>query len=175
MSIRNDNRTEIDFYGRVNGLTAKQIRDLLLDTWKMESPSTLYRYFVETLQTGKRVYLERPGQLNKGCDFVIFVEDLIFFSNGNDKPPRHKDLLADLRSKANSNRPEFLRLRSLIQDVYNCNPITPVISQANALTFNAGWSCEVILKVVRWFFIEQDLTYWNRTGRAMLWTEIQTI
>lgn len=175
MTIRNDNRTEIDFYGKVDGLTAKEIRDLLLDTWKLELPATLYRYFVETLLIGKRVYLERPGRLNKGCDFVIFVEDFILFGNGNDKPPRHNDLLTDLKFKANSMRTNFLYLRSLIQQVYNCDPMAPIINQANALAFKSGWSCEVILKVVRWLFIEQDLTYWNRTGRAMLWTEIQSI
>ncbi len=175
MTIRNDNRTEIDFYNRVDRLTAKDTRDLLLETWKAESPATLYRYFVETLQTGKRVYLERPAQLNKGCDFVIFVEDFILFRNGNDKPPSYKDLLSDVRSKAASDGPQFLQLRSLIQSVYNCNPMAPIINQANALAFNTGWSCEVILKVVRWFFIEQDLTYWNRTGRAMLWKGIQSI
>ncbi len=175
MTIRNDNRTEIDFYNKVDGLTTKEIRGLLLETWKAESPSTLYRYFVETMQSGKRVYIERPGRLNKGCDFVIFIEDFILFGNGNDKPPRHKDLFADLRAKAASNRHLFLQLRLLVQDVYNCNSIHPIINQASAIAFGVGWSCEVILKLVRWFFIEQDLTYWNRTGRAMLWEEIQSI
>lgn len=175
MTIRNDNRTDINFYNQVDGLSAKQIRDLLLETWKAESLGTLYRYFVETLQTGKRVYLERPGQLNKGCDFVIFVEDFILFANGNDKPPRHRDLINDLASKSNLNRAQFLQLRSLIQDVYNCNPMQPILVQASTLPVNTGWPHELVLKAVRWFFIEQDLTYWNRTGRAMLWNAIQNI
>lgn len=175
MTIRNDNRTQINFYSKVDGLSAKDIRKLLLDTWKVESAATRYRYFVETLQTGKRVYLERPGNLNKGCDFAIIVEDLNLHKNGNDKPPSYDDLLKDLRAKSVSNRNQFLQLRLLIQDVYNCNPTQPILNQVNNIALNTGWSCEIVLKLVRWFFIEQDLTYWNGRGRAMLWNEIQKI
>ena len=37
--------------------------------------------------------------LNKGCDFVVYVEDLILWKNGNDRPPKHDDVLDDLHQK----------------------------------------------------------------------------
>ena len=175
MAIRNDHRIEIEFYDRIDELPREETRNLLLETWKAEAPTTQYRYYVEILQTEKRIYLERPGRLNKGCDFVILVEDLILYNNGNDKPPRHQDLIADLRSKEVSDRLQFLRLRSLIKSVYECDSLDSIINQANRLTLCVGWPSEVILKIVKWFFIEQDITYWNRTGRQMLWNEIHSI
>ena len=60
MTLRNDDRIEINLQGQVEHSQQSDIRSFLLDTWKAESPGTQYRYFVETLQNGKRIYLERP-------------------------------------------------------------------------------------------------------------------
>jgi hypothetical protein len=34
---------------------------------------------------------------------------------------------------------------------------------------------EIILLAIKWLFIEQDITYWNWSGRDMLWGHIQTV
>ena len=34
-----------------------------------------YKYYVETLSTGDRVYLQRPAYLHNGFDFLICVEN----------------------------------------------------------------------------------------------------
>lgn len=175
MTIRNEGRTEIDIEGKVDDFQSKQIRDFLLDQWKAESQGVIYRYFVETLQSGKRVYLERPARLNKGCDFVIYVEDLLLFKNGNDKPPSFEELNEDLRKKAKTNRRQFNQLVSLIEMVYECKPFNTVLTSEKSIKFRSGWSSELIFKLAKWFFIEQDITYWNRTGRSMLWKKIQSI
>jgi len=75
------------------------MRHFLLDQRKSEEPQTKYRYFVEQLNDGTRIYLERPGRLNKGCDFVIYIENHIQYKNGNNKPPKHNDILSDLAVK----------------------------------------------------------------------------
>ena len=31
-----------------------------------------------------------------------------------------------------------------------------------------GFSLEVVLKVLKWLWIEQDIRYWNYSGRQML-------
>ena len=175
MTIKNDQRTVINLVGKVEFTQRKEIRNFLLDTWKAESPRMLYRYFVEKLENGKRVYIERPGRLNKGCDFVINIEDLILFKNGNDKPPKHNDLSDDLKMKATSNPKDFLLLQNLIERVYTCERLNKVLHDAERLSFTNGWSVEIVLKLVKWFFIEQDITYWNRTGRDMLWNGIKSI
>ena len=40
-----------------------------------------YIYFVETLSSGDRVYLQRPANLHNGFDFLVCVE------NANYAPP----------------------------------------------------------------------------------------
>jgi hypothetical protein len=33
--------------------------------------------------------------------------------------------------------------------------------------FGAGMPAEVLLKLLKWVFLEQDLTYWHSSGRRM--------
>ena len=54
------------------------------------------------------------------------------------------------------------KLYKLIEDVYNCKEI-----EDTNLKFDSGNSVDLILKVAKWFFIEQDIRYWNYSGRAM--------
>jgi hypothetical protein len=42
---------------------------------------------------GNRIYLERPGRLNEGCDFVVYIENIYLWNNGNDRPPSHMFIL----------------------------------------------------------------------------------
>jgi hypothetical protein len=175
MTIREDGRTEINLEGEVEFDNRERIREFILLTWLKESSNTSYRYFVETTNNGKRIYLERPARLNKGCDFVIYVEDLLAFINGKDKPPSFDNLVDDLRQKANDRPSEFHRLKNLIKRVYECCPMGPLLLESQELLFNAGWETDLILKLVKWFFIEQDITYWNKTGREMLWNAIRNI
>ena len=103
MSIGED-KDRVELSLDVNHLTdKKEIRVFILHTWLEEKQGTIYRYFVETLANGKRIYLERPTQKNKGCDFVIFVEDQwLNKTNSNDKPPKHERLFEILRELKNS-------------------------------------------------------------------------
>ncbi len=99
MAIRQDNSTAITLPSveQFNNKTA--IRDFLLRQWISESPQTKYRYFVEVLNSVQRIYLERPGRLNKGCDFVIYAENSYQWKNGNDRPPNHDLFLTTLPSR----------------------------------------------------------------------------
>ena len=80
------------------------LRTLLLDKLVKEKAgagnkekTSKYHYNVETLASGKKVYLTRPVPLNKGFDFIIHVQDYTFI-NGKDNP-RHDDILNDLKIK----------------------------------------------------------------------------
>ena len=46
----------------------------------------------------------------------------------------------------------------------NCKDISS--EEISKLTFTTGYSAEHILKVLKWLFIEQDIRYWNYSGRA---------
>ena len=77
----------------VDNLTRHQIRSKVLRTWDSQTPASgQHRYNVEECTDGSKIYLLRPANLNKGCDFVIVSENFLKFKNGNDKPPKHKDV-----------------------------------------------------------------------------------
>jgi hypothetical protein len=40
------------------------------------------------------------------------------------------------------------------------------------INFKSGFPCDLILAVLKWLFIEQDIRYWNYSGREMLWNSI---
>ena len=172
MSIRED-KDRVELSLDVNHLTdKKEIRVFILKTWLEEKQGTVYRYFVETLANGKRIYLERPTQKNKGCDFVIFVEDQwLNKTNSNDKPPKHERLFEILRELKNSNNSKDK------EQIFNC---FQKLHSSNFIPKKITISCntqklELALKLARWFFIEQDVTYWNYNGRDMLFGGIKNL
>ncbi len=176
MTIRQDSSKEIVISSTDNVRDRAELRKLMLCTFITEDCKTKYRYIVETLTDGTKIYIERPGRLNKGCDFVIYVENLSCYKNGNDIPPRHDDLLDDLRNKKNYLSPsQFATLIEAIKDIYGLQSFNAAIAPLTSFPSNNDWSYELILKLVRWFFIEQDITYWANSGRTMLWNEIQKI
>jgi hypothetical protein len=42
-----------------------------------------------------------------------------------------------------------------------------VLKDLKDVKFQSGFSVELILKVLKWFFIEQDIRDWNYSGRGM--------
>lgn len=149
------------------------IRKYMLYLYATEDCMTKIRYYVETLANGKRIYLERPTFLNKGCDFQIFVEDLIVYKNGNDKCPSHNDVFEDLKLKKKQlTEQQYSILISAVTDIYEVRPYGVAEIKTKQLPVPDGWSYETLLKLLRWLFIEQDITYWAQTGREMLMSGI---
>jgi len=168
MTVRQDNSTNIDLYNIEQFSNRSEIRNFLLNQWIQETPSMKYRYFVETLSDGNRIYLERPGRLNKGCDFVIYIENTYLWNNGNDRPPDHKFILNDLASKKHTlSQNEWSSFLDVVGRIYNCDTYQNAIALATNLPVPNGHSYEMLLKTIRWFFIEQDITYWSGEGRGM--------
>ena len=123
-----------------------------------------YIYYVETLKSGQRIYLERPANLHNGFDFVVNIENEIFLTEkGLEKNyPAHHHILDDLELKKKESPKKYKELYKLINNIYNCEEITE-----SSLKFDSGYPVDLILKVIKWYFIEQDIRYWNYSGRAM--------
>ncbi len=126
--------------------------------------STSYKYNVEKTSAGTRIFLIRPAHLNKGMDFTVWIEKL---NNGKDKRPSHKDIFNDLDIKKEENQKKFILLLQAIDKVWDCDEPDNILKDTN-LSFKNGFSVELLLKTLKWLFIEQDVTYWNYSGRAML-------
>jgi hypothetical protein len=130
-----------------------------------------YDYYVETGKDGKRIYLHRPAYKNKGMDFEVRVEDYQFrygkygnvISTGN--RPSHPEIWNDVNAKVAENPEDGYKLKELITHVYNCEePNEDVI---NSCRFTTGLPLDLLLYTIKWLFIEQDMTYWNQSGREM--------
>jgi hypothetical protein len=125
---------------------------------------TRYKYFVETLKDGRKVFLLRPTFLNKGIDFQVWVERM---DGSQDKRPSHKDVFEDLKIKKKEKPRDCSLLKQAIGRVWNCEEPDEVLKNIK-LDYKNGFSTELLLKILKWLFIEQDITYWNYEGRLML-------
>lgn len=155
--------------------TRQEVRNRVIDVFEMEPPGTgtgddcsKTYYYVETLADGNRVYLCRPAALNKGFDFLIRVENADYGRKGGFKnAPSHNDISRDLEVKKQENPEEYKKLYVLLRKVFECHDLSD--DEYNSTSFNSGLSSEHVLKVIKWLFIEQDITYWNWSGRNMTW------
>lgn len=153
----------------VDNLSREGIRKKILETWIQEDPATgQHRYDVETCRDGSGIYLLRPAYLNKGCDFVIVSEKFVRFKNGKDRPPNFDDVFNLIESFCRGNSTMIEMMQSASKEVYGCAKPDDVID-SSPLKAVANCAAERALKLLKWMWIEQDVTYWTQQGRTMLW------
>ena len=160
----------------IRGRSRRELRDTLIHEFLKEDGGyvkdgkkyvQVYKYYVEKLSDGNRVFLQRPAHLNKGMDFQVCAEGYLKFRNGNVKPPSHQDLFNDLNLKTAKDPKKIKQLHELMDRVWNCEEPDDVL-KSTKLSFKSGISVEMFLKILKWLFIEQDMTYWSYDGRGML-------
>ena len=61
----------------------------------------------------------------------------------------------------------YARLYQLLLKVYECHDVSD--EEMAGICFNNGLPVDHILKAIKWLFIEQDIRYWNYSGRNMTW------
>ena len=169
---------EIELYN-FNFLSRKEFRDNLILEFLKEKPGTgkkelssKYKYYVESLKNGKRIYLSRPTNLNKGMDFTVHFEKTEFRKKGAYKDrPKHQEIIEDLIQKKLENSYEYEKVSKVLSKLYNCEFVNE--EEYSNIYFEMGIEIEGILKIIKWLFLEQDVTYWNYSGRAMLYQSLK--
>lgn len=158
--------------------TRNEVRMRVINLFSQENPgcgtgnlASNYIYFVENLISGNRIYLKRPAFLHNGFDFLICVENFIFSKNRNN--PSFDDILSDLSNKKNNIFFNYQYLYNILYKIYNCNNIDD--RDINNIQYNIGFPIDLVVKTIKWFFIEQDIRYWNYSGRNKLWMKINTL
>lgn len=168
-------RNEITHFFSNEG-TRNEVRMRVIKVLAHETPgvgkdtgASKYIYYVETLKSGDRVYLQRPANLHNGFDFLVCVENTNYAAPGERRRnyPKHTDLEADLLLKRANNPAMYSRLYALLRSVYECHDVSETAMES--IHFNVGLPVDHILKVIKWLFIEQDIRYWNYSGRNMTW------
>ncbi len=164
---------EFEVILNLNDSDRKELRKKVVNTFLNEKGGywkdgvkhvTRYKYFVENLKDGKRIFLLRPTFLNKGIDFQVWVEKM---DNNEDARPSHKGIFQDLQIKKVENPKEFKLLSKAIDRIWNCEDVDKILKETTA-NFKKGFTLEMLFKILKWLFIEQDITYWNYDGRGML-------
>lgn len=154
----------------------KEVVNLFLD----ENPGTgkgdecsKYDYLVESYKN-YQIHLHRPANLNKGFDFTVHVTGCgkIFGKRKNMDIPSHDNVIEALSYYKMNYPKNYPIISRLINDIYHCKAISLNVDLPlgnSKLKDSNFFSIEIILLTIKWLFIEQDITYWNWSGRKMLY------
>lgn len=123
-------------------------------------------YVVDELRDGTPVFLIRPAWLNKGYDFKVCVEG---WDESANPAPSHEEVYADLYWKREQDDgASFKALCEAVLDIHEgVSPHEVLDKYSGRFDFTVGRTPEALLKPLPWLFIEQDIRYWNYTGRNM--------
>lgn len=165
----------------------REMRQSLVDTFLAEEPGTgkgalcsRYIYKVDKSHSGHVIELHRPAFLNKGIDFTVRCQT-VCFNPGKTRwkhVPKHDDLIEILRGIKTS-RPRLYRgVKESLQRVYECKRVQNYSDLEKFMSpplVNGAMGCpgDVAVLVAKWLFAEQDITYWNYSGRAMLYSKLR--
>lgn len=134
--------------------------------------SSKYEYTVERYENYS-IVLKRPAPLNKGFDFIVYIQGVYFKfkSKRRHNNPSHTDIISTLlyvKEKIGKERYEIIK--QIINKIYNLQNVN-----MNDIVDVHFHDCDkkerpiaIIILAIKWLFIEQDVTYWNWSGRAML-------
>lgn len=146
--------------------TSKEFVKKLLEVLLEEEPNKKYKYTVEKLKDGRRIYLKRPTR-RYDFDFEIYVEK---WDGENDKRPSHKDIIDYLIKFREKNPQLFEKIWKGVQKVFEFEDPDELIPQ---LGLEKEPAAEIILKVLKWMFGLEDMYYWNFKRRKRLMDELK--
>jgi hypothetical protein len=149
-----------------------EIKQSFADLWIKEKRFRRYRYNVETCDDGSTIYLTRPTRTS-GVDFQVRVEGFQSRKSNSDRPS-HADLVHDLRRKLEAKPRLKEDLFAAVSDIYDCvDPSEAIRRHRDVRRLTKGLPIDKVLRIIRWLFIEQDVTYWLGTGRNMFMLHLE--
>jgi len=161
----------------------RQIVNLFINTeYQQRSKGVQFWYPVEQLPSNAQLLSEntqlfilRPGGLRKwNFDFKVNVTPELGLGKGT-----HAEVATDLRNKKQENPQEFEKLIEAIEKIYSGseNDVEQVLTKYPDLqtSFRTGAQVGVLLKVLKWMFIMEDIVYWNYDGRAKLYNFLKEV
>lgn len=142
--------------------------------------SYYYSYIVGTGVDGTVVEIVRPTWLNKGFDFAISVPTCSFCSPKGrwSTRPSHNHLCSILDALRRTYPDRFPHVQDGIRQAYRCEDLERSCFQVADMQvegldgIRGRIAGDIAVIVVRWMFIEQDITYWTHSGRAKLFGKL---
>ena len=160
------------------------VRNEIINLFLLEEPGTgrgelcsQYHYVVDEYD-GYQIILHRPATLNKGFDFTVNVNGFFFFKNRRYTHPSHNDIIDVLMDVTLTySEEEYRKVMEQIHAVFNCEE--PNFNEIRNIYFTDCDEIErpiaIIVLAIKWLFIEQDVTYWNWSGRMMLRNKLRDV
>jgi len=150
-----------------NEIVRKVVNTFIKTEYQKKGKGVTFRYPVEKLPGNIHLFIVRPG-LKKNFDFKVEVTEEMGLKEG-----KQEQVVLDLRMKKQSNPQGFEDFMRVIEEVYHCseNDVDRLLTRYSNLkeAFGIGAEVEVILKVLKWMFIMEDIVYWDVEGRAFLY------
>lgn len=129
-----------------------------------------FRYPVENLSIGTQLFILRPPGLRK-WNFDFKVEVLAQFGLGKGT---HADVVHDVTLKKDEAPQARADLRAALKELHDCteNDVDSLLNKHPLLaTCRVGTTPDIVLKVIKWMFIMEDVVYWSYKGRSKLYDE----
>lgn len=154
----------------------KKIVNTFINTeYQERGKGVQFWYPVEQLPDNKQLFILRPGGLRKwNFDFKVNVPPELGLGRGS-----HEEIASDLRNKKRENPQKFDELLRAMTEIYNCaeSDVDRVLRSYHDLqiSFQTGAQVDILLKVLKWMFIMEDIVYWNYEGRAKLYNYLKEV
>ena len=150
-----------------NEIVKKVVNTFIEVEYQQKGKGITFRYPVEKLPGNRHLFIARPGH-KKNFDFKVEVTEEMGLKEG-----KHDHVVLDLRVKKQCNPKEFEDFLRAVEEIYHCseNDVDRLLQRYSSLkgAFDTGAEVEVILKILKWLFIMEDIVYWDVEGRAFLY------
>ena len=150
-----------------NEIVRRVVNTFIKTEYPSKGKGVTFRYPVEKLPRGRRLFIVRPGH-KKNFDFKVEVTEEMGLIEG-----KHEHIVLDVRMKKQRNPRGFADFMQAIGEIYRCseNDVDHLLSKYPGLTeaLQIGAEVEVLLKTLKWLFIMEDIVYWDVEGRAFLY------
>jgi len=123
-----------------------------------------FRYPVEKLSINGYLYIHRPG-VKWNFDFKVEIP-----VNSGLEEGRHDQIALLLRKIRNSSEYKFNKIWYVVSNLYHCtnNDVDSMLNETGIFRIDYV-ATDVLLKVIKWLFIMEDIIYWHYEGRAFLY------
>ncbi|MFA5093326.1 MAG: hypothetical protein WC543_05240 [Candidatus Omnitrophota bacterium] len=166
-------KARINVYKHEIDLTDLKIKNQPKDKFREALEKIKYKgYEVEKISDGRKIIISKPG--GKFTFGTIKKEDFMVWIYNPDEESlwliSHQNISDDLRAKAACDSKAAFKILEALERVYNGEEPDDFLSEVR-LVSPCGENPEVILKVYKWIWGQEDCNYPSPKykGRAMSW------
>ncbi|RKZ26428.1 hypothetical protein DRQ29_04910 [bacterium] len=152
-------------------IVKKVVNTFISTEYNKKGKNIYFRYPVEKIKNGY-LFISRPGH-KKNFDFKVDIEKEYGIGEG-----KHSEIGKDLKNKKLENEKKFDNFIEALTDLFHCkeNDVEKLLRKYHLIRgFKTGAKVEILLKILKWMFIMEDIVYWDNEGRAFLFNFLRYV